>query len=523
MSTPTIGVNNPYPGVIPLSKDYRKLQAGSLAKKQEQLVVDKSDGDNPPSLAERVALIEVDGLGWTRAKNTLEQPSVSDKLVSIEDGIDDSYEQLSNKYISTPYIGTVHPGAKLLIPLSPSNYIKMWAQTFGAAGENITLEITQATDPSIDFSIAKDGYTLTAILGTDENGDPVPVTATEFKAAWEALDEFNAIARIQSIDASISEYSVEPMVETPLAVGDNPSVRLTASAQELNDTVAKAPASGAPTAPVAATSIATFSAEPSEGDTITIGTQTYRFRADVLGEAVAASGEWTDSTNTLAIASRATGFSGNDLSVNLIDPGVETASTTAALNVDGVTIDVTLSSSAVPAINATLADVKAAIEADTACDELVTCAITGAGTTVIDDTDITLDGGIDEEQPNDVFSGGTAEIAIDNLVTAITEGDTTGVVGKLTEVNTLATAVKKDADEMTCTALIAGVIGNTIAIGDSEDGSGSIVWDEELSLQGGVDGTAAPAGAIRFASGELWVSVEESTISESHWQKATLT
>lgn len=288
-----------------------------------------------------------------------------------------------------------------------------------------------------------------------------------------------------------------------------------------DDLEAIAPTAGAPVAPVASTNILTVSAEPAEGESVGIAGKTYKFRRDALGAGVAASGAWTDSTNTLTVTAKAIGFDGNNLSVNLIDPGAERASTTAALNVDGVTIDVTLSSSAVPAITATLADVKEAIEADTSCNALVSCSITGTDTTVIDDTDITLTGGIDAQAANDVYSGGSAEHAIDNLVTAITTGYSPGVVGTGTVAHTLVTAAKKDADEMTVKAITAGVAGDLLEASPPE-GGGSLSWYHADHLHGGVDGTPGVAGAIRYDATHLYFSNGISTSAVSNWKTITI-
>lgn len=126
-----------------------------------------------------------------------------------------------------------------------------------------------------------------------------------------------------------------------------------------------------------------------------------------------------------------------------------------------------------------------------------------------------LHDGVDPQAANDVYSGGSAEIAIDNLVTAITTGYSSGVVGTGTTAQTLVTAAKKDADEMTVTATTAGEAGDDIEVDD--EGGGSYAF-QGSTLTGGVDGTPGLPGAQRYDDTAMYISIGNSTASVSYWK-----
>lgn len=83
---------------------------------------------------------------------------------------------------------------------------------------------------------------------------------------------------------------------------------------------------------------------------------------------------------SLDFTAQTAGAAGNNLIVNLIDPEAENATIDVVVN--GNKIDVTLASSAVPAITSTAADVKAALDGTPSAVALIATAITGLDTTV---------------------------------------------------------------------------------------------------------------------------------------------
>jgi hypothetical protein len=194
------------------------------------------------------------------------------------------------------------------------------------------------------------------------------------------------------------------------------------------------------------------------------------------------------------------------------------------LNVDGVTIDVTLSSSAVPAITATLADVKAAIEADTSSNALVSCSITGTDTTVIDDTDITLTGGIDPEAAYDVYDGGDVANSIINIKKAINLEGTAGThygTGTAIHPTVGVPALVEGGWSATTMKVRAKTIGNITGIALDETLADGAWGDTEIS--GGVNGTAAALGKILLNEQSLYVATGTCTTTDSkNWKRIPL-
>jgi len=53
-------------------------------------------------------------------------------------------------------------------------------------------------------------------------------------------------------------------------------------------------------------------------------------------------------------------------------------------------------------------------------------------------------------------------------------------------------------------------------------GSGGAITADSVVTDGGVDITAGEPGAIRYEANKIWISVAESTASESNWKYAAL-
>jgi hypothetical protein len=124
---------------------------------------------------------------------------------------------------------------------------------------------------------------------------------------------------------------------------------------------------------------------------------------------------------------------------------------------------------------------------------------------------------------NEVLIGASAETCIDNLVTAITVGASGLVVSAGTLAHALVTATKKDDDEMTVVAKTKGIAGNSIVL-DSDFTSGSNLWTASAkALSGGVDGTVGSAGKIVFDDNNLYIAVNDCSISDSSgWKTVAL-
>ncbi len=131
----------------------------------------------------------------------------------------------------------------------------------------------------------------------------------------------------------------------------------------------------------------------------------------------------------------------------------------------------------------------------------------------------------DPAVPYEVLIGADNDAAAGNLKKAInkesTEGTNygTGTVAHPTVSATVASNV------VTVKAKTKGVVGNAIewAFTPATEGTSNVTLAPEAALDGGVDGTPAPKGAVCFASGKIYVSVKESTVAESNWKSANLT
>src|SRR5690554_4265378 len=127
--------------------------------------------------------------------------------------------------------------------------------------------------------------------------------------------------------------------------------------------------------------------------------------------------------------------------------------------------------------------------------------------------------------PYEVLIGADNSTAAANLQKAITAGATAGTnYGTGTVEHPLVTATVND-NVVTVTAKTKGVVGNTIewAFTPATEGTSNVTLAPEAALDGGVDGTPAPKGAVTFAAGKIYVSVDTSTTAESNWKSVNLT
>ena len=149
--------------------------------------------------------------------------------------------------------------------------------------------------------------------------------------------------------------------------------------------------------------------------------------------------------------------------------------------------------------------------------------ITIGGITYTWKTALSEDNG-DDAVPYEVLIGADNSAAAANLQKAITAGATEGTnYSTGTVAHPLVTATVS-ANVVTATAKTKGVVGNAIewAFTPATEGTPNVTLAPEAAL-GGVDGTPAPKGAVTFAEGKIYVSVDESTTAVSHWKSANLT
>lgn len=128
-------------------------------------------------------------------------------------------------------------------------------------------------------------------------------------------------------------------------------------------------------------------------------------------------------------------------------------------------------------------------------------------------------------EPYEVLIGANNSAAAANLQKAITAGATAGTnYGTGTVAHPLVTATVND-NVVTVTAKTKGVVGNAIewAFTPADAETSNVTLAPEAALDGGVDGTPAPKGAVTFAAGKIYVSVDVSTTAVSNWKSANLT
>ena len=126
--------------------------------------------------------------------------------------------------------------------------------------------------------------------------------------------------------------------------------------------------------------------------------------------------------------------------------------------------------------------------------------------------------------PYEVLIGDDNSDAAANLQKAITAGDTEGTnYSTGTVAHPLVTATV-DGAVVTVTAKTKGVVGNAIewAFTPDTEGTSNVTLAPEAALDGGVDGTPAPKGAVTFAEGKIYVSVDTSTTAVGNWKSVDL-
>ncbi len=127
--------------------------------------------------------------------------------------------------------------------------------------------------------------------------------------------------------------------------------------------------------------------------------------------------------------------------------------------------------------------------------------------------------------PYEVLIGENNSASAANLQKAITAGATAGTnYSTGTVAHPLVTATVS-SNVVTVTAKTKGVVGNEIewAFTPATEGTSNVTLEPETALDGGVDGTPAPKGAITFSAGKIYVSVDESTTAVSNWKSVDLT
>lgn len=283
---------------------------------------------------------------------------------------------------------------------------------------------------------------------------------------------------------------------------------------------------------VAAARVLTVGGQPAEGDTVSAGGVTYKFRAAIGAGAKAA--------KILTVSGVA-----KDTETVTIDTTVYTF--VDALSSPAVANEVLVEASAEGAIDnlvaaatggagagtkygtGTVAHATVDVTKGSASTVVATAkniGFAGNSIAIAEDMDngswaagaTALSGGVDVQAANDVLIGISAETAIDNLVLAITAGAGAGTnYGTGTVVNPLVTAAKASASTMTCSNKIKGVIGNSTVIAKSGT---NLTWaSSATALAGGVNGTLGMAGEVCVDANYLYRCIAANTIADANWRR----
>jgi len=287
---------------------------------------------------------------------------------------------------------------------------------------------------------------------------------------------------------------------------------------------------------VAASKLLTVGAEPAEGETVSIGGQVYKFRGDALGAGVKATAVLTSDETEVVV--------GDTVTVNDITYTFQTTMAAANDVKRNGTPDTTLAN-LVAAVNGSGTEGVEYFAGTEQAAGVVAGAVTAHAITFTADavgfagnlfakaeesTHLDFDGegevftgGIDAEAANDVLSGGSAEIAINNLVLAVTAGDTEGTeYGTGTVVNASCTAAKTSASTMTATAKIKGTSGNSIVIAETLASVTSVWLAGAVKLSSGIDGTVGVANETCADGTYMYHCPAANAISGTGWRRMTL-
>ena len=314
----------------------------------------------------------------------------------------------------------------------------------------------------------------------------------------------DAVTTAKILNANVTLAKLESSVQTSLG---------------LADTAVQSFDNATPVNAVAASGVLTISGVAIDGETVTIGDDSYEFAADVAQSisedfaiditsyTTASQGTLTVDTqptngDTMTIGSKAFTFVPNgtanaDGEVSIgTDLATAQANIVAAINgSDGHNVASTVASAAAFATNDS---VITALVGGVAGDSIATTETFTAGTNVFDAATLgTTTAGADC----------TAANAVTAVVASITTNDTQGVG-----------AAEGAGDTVDLTADTKGVAGNSIATTEAM-ANGSF---GAATLESGVNGTVGTTGEINWDTSYLYVCTNTNTIADDNWRRISL-
>jgi len=216
--------------------------------------------------------------------------------------------------------------------------------------------------------------------------------------------------------------------------------------------------------------VLTLAAQPTSGDTMTLGAKVYTFVPDGTANANGEISIGTDlATAKLALVAAINGTDGWNVAHALV------------------------SASAFAGNDTTIT----ALHGGTAGNAIVSTETFAAGTNVFDS--VAFDGGTNCSAANAIIA----------LVAAIVASDTQGVG-----------AADGVGDTINLTADVAGVVGNNITIAETL-ANGSFAGGA-TNLAGGVNGTVGSVHTFMMDSGYLYITVAENTTAGKNWRRISI-
>ena len=438
-------------------------------------------------------------------------------------------EELAPVIGATGWTGTnwtIESGGKYATHGTGTNALYPTSALSITAGSYYRVSYTISTGSTISGNVVVTlgGVTVATETGTGDRIYDI-ITLTTASLAFTPTNTYNGI---------LSGISVKPLKNGDVMADGTVSGKMVLASGIL--TIPKV--SSAPINGVAASKVLTVNSHPLEGETVTMGLKTYKARRDALSATGVKASAVLTSDNTEVT-------DGDTVTVNNITYRFK--DTMAAINDvkrHGTNADTTLAN-LVAAINGSGTEGVEYYAGTVAATGVEAGAVASHAITVTADaygvagnlfpkaeTSTHLDwdgvgavftGGVDPEAANDIYTGGTAEAFIDNLVLAVTAGAGQGTnYGTGTTVNAYCTGAKASAATFTATALVKGIAGNNIAITEDLNDVSSKWAGDATKLSGGVDGTVAPKGSLCFDGTYYYLCLDTQTIADANWRRISV-
>ena len=451
--------------------------------------------------------------------------------------------------------------------VASDNAIKFTASTAGTAGNAIKLELVNDLDSRADSVVEYDSYLNKVLVHCKNDGSDVTALASEVIAAFtggatSATLTLGASNSKVKVTRRLAGYLADLMTLQLINAGPNESlavdvvdgyrIQVTLATAGTNEAVAasktlwdsvenKELVVTADAAGIAGNDLSLELLNSGPNNSLAVnyddGVISVVLETDDTSEAVAASKVFDSGVTNkeLTITAKAAGAAGNDLSIELLDPGQATQ--TLSVDYDDGVITVNLATNGESTITSTAKDVADAIMADVEAKALVTAAYDGTGLEVIGaQTEAALTGGSDEGSGTivstvaEVAAAINADVECKALVTASYDGTGAEAAEAAAEASlTGGTAEGSGVITSTAAQVIAALNAEPEAKaliyaenGADSTGAGTVAAASETALAGGNDAAPITAANATGSDGSGAVlAVAETTLASGTDQNVT--